>query len=54
MQHLDLLGGQVAFQQAKAGVVGAGVELDCDGLIAQRAGIVVAGVSPDQQRLVGD
>ena len=50
---LDLLFGDLPFGQPECGAMGTGVELDGDGLISQGTGVVVGGITPDQQRLVG-
>ena len=53
MDQLDLLGRQVALQQAQRHVVRTGVELDGDGFVAQGAGIVMVGIWPHHNGLAG-
>ena len=54
VHQLQLFLGKVAGEETNGHVVGAGVELNRDGLVAQGTGMVVAGVAPNQDGLGGD
>ena len=54
MHQLQLLLGQVSGEEPNCDVVGTGVELDRDRLVAQGAGVIVPGVAPDEDGLRSD